>query len=200
MTGSLVLPESFYARDVVEVARDLIGCKLLNEGVGGVIVETEAYDSDDPACHASRGMTGRNRAMFGPPGRAYVYFSYGMHHLLNIVCRPEGCPAAVLIRALEPTDGIEAMRSRRKPATAPEQLCSGPGKVARALGIDLSHYGLPVFDGHLTFLSRQDDWHNPEILATPRIGISAGTRRKWRYCAAGSRFLSRSLAAKGAVK
>ncbi len=121
MTASPVLPESFYARDVRQVARDLIGCKLLHEGVGGIIVETEAYDRDDPACHASRGMTGRNQVMFGPPGRAYVYFSYGMHHLLNIVCRQEGHPAAVLIRALEPTDGIEAMR----PA-------AGAGKCDRA--------------------------------------------------------------------
>ncbi len=195
-----VLPESFYARDVRRVARDLIGCKLLHEGVGGVIVETEAYGSDDPACHASRGMTARNQAMFGPPGRAYVYFSYGMHHLLNIVCSGEGEPAAVLIRALEPTDGIEAMHSRRVRAGALEQLCSGPGKVAQALAVDLSHYGKPVFDGHLRICARQKGWHRPDIITTPRIGVSAGTRRKWRYCASGSSFLSRSLAPKGAVK
>ena len=195
----LILSESFYARDVRTVARELIGCKLTNKGVGGLIVETEAYSSDDPACHASRRMTARNKVMFGPPGRAYVYFSYGMHHLLNVVCEDEGRPAAVLIRALEPTDGIRKMFERRAAAT-PGQLCNGPGKVAAALGIDLTYYGLPVYRGRLKIYNRSVDWQNQGIVATPRIGIRVGTRRKWRYCAAGSNFLSQALTAKGAGK
>jgi DNA-3-methyladenine glycosylase len=193
---SQVLPESFYARDVRQVARELIGCKLLHAGVGGIIVETEAYSRDDPACHASRGMTARNRVMFGPPGRAYVYFTYGMHHLLNIVSEEEGSPAGVLIRALEPTDGIEAMLARRAPVRQIPQLCNGPGKLAAALGVDLSHYGIPVFRGSLKVCRPQADWQEPAIVSTPRIGISVGTRREWRYCAADSGFLSRKLTRK----
>ena len=195
-----VLPQSFYARDVRTVARELIGCKLLHQGVGGIIVETEAYNRNDPACHACRGMTERNRVMFGPPGRAYVYFTYGMHHLLNIVCEEEGHPAGVLIRALEPTDGIQKMRGRRSPVHAAGQLCNGPAKVAEALGVDLSDYGKPVYLGHLKVCGRSTDWHKQRIVTTPRIGIRVGTRRKWRYCAADSRFLSRKLTAKGAGK
>ncbi len=196
----LILPESFYARDVRAVARDLIGCKLTNKGVGGLIVETEAYSGDDPACHASRGMTARNQVMFGPPGRAYVYFSYGMHHLLNVVCEDEGRPAAVLIRALEPTDGVKEMFARRAAAATSGQLCNGPGKLAAALGIDLTYYGLPVYQGRLKIYDRFADWQSQGVVATPRIGIRVGTRRKWRYCAAGSKFLSRALTAKGEGK
>lgn len=191
---------SFYNRTVHDVARDLIGCKLLHKGVGGIIVETEAYNREDPACHAACGRTERNRAMFGPPGRAYVYFTYGMHHLLNIVCEEEGEPAAVLIRALEPTDGIETMQRRRAPVHETGSLTNGPGKLAQALGIDLEQYGIPVYRGDLKVYESAADWQKPEIMTTPRIGIRVGTRREWRYCAADSRFLSRKLAAKGAGK
>ncbi|MCL4473250.1 MAG: DNA-3-methyladenine glycosylase [Actinobacteria bacterium] len=193
-----VLPKSFYSRSVHDVAPDLIGCRILHNGVGGIIVETEAYDKEDPACHAAAGMTERNRVMFGPPGRAYVYFTYGMHHLLNIVCEEEGEPAGVLLRALEPTDGVEEMRRRRAPVHSLHGLTNGPGKLAQALGVDLRHYGLPVYRGEFKIYARQDDWLKPRIIATPRIGIRVGTRRKWRYCAADSRFLSRKLTAKGA--
>jgi len=193
-----VLPKSFYDRSVHTVARELIGCRIMHRGVGGIIVETEAYNREDPACHASCGMTERNRVMFGPPGRAYVYFTYGMHHLLNIVCEEEGEPAAVLLRALEPTDGIEVMRGRRQPVHELRDLTNGPGKLAQALDIDLKQYGIPVYRGELKVYARTADWQNSRIIATPRIGISVGTRRKWRYCAAGSRFLSRKLASKGA--
>ncbi|MHB8858777.1 MAG: DNA-3-methyladenine glycosylase [Thermoleophilia bacterium] len=193
-----VLPKSFYSRSVHDVAPDLIGCRILHNGVGGIIVETEAYDKEDPACHAAAGMTERNRVMFGPPGRAYVYFTYGMHHLLNIVCEEEGEPAGVLLRALEPTDGVEEMRRRRAPVHSLHGLTNGPGKLAEALGVDLRHYGLPVYRGEFKIYARQDDWLKPRIIATPRIGIRVGTRRKWRYCAADSRFLSRKLTAKGA--
>jgi DNA-3-methyladenine glycosylase len=188
---SRILPESFYSRRVHEVAPDLIGCKLLHEGVGGIIVETEAYEREDPACHAYRGMTERNKVMFGPPGRAYIYFTYGIHFLFNIVCEEEGEPAGVLVRALEPTDGIETMRVRREPVTALRQLANGPGKLTQALGIDLRLYGKPVFRGDLKVYSREADWLEPRILATPRIGIKAGTRRKWRYVAADNDYVSR---------
>lgn len=192
------LPQSFYARGVHQVARDLIGCKVLHQGVGGIIVETEAYNREDPAAHAYRGLTERNRAMFGPPGRAYVYFTYGMHFMFNIACEPEGEATAVLIRALQPTDGIEAMRARRAPALSLHQLASGPGKLTQALGMDLKQYGVPVYRGRLKVFGRAADWQKPEIVTTPRIGIREGTKRKWRYCAADSGFLSRKLNVKGA--
>ena len=192
-----VLPKSFYARRVQTVARDLIGCKLEHDGVGGIIVETEAYNRNDPACHAFRGQTERNRVMFGPPGVAYIYFTYGMHHLVNIVCEEDGEPAAVLIRALEPTDGIDEMKRRRYPVQSLLQLANGPGKIAQALGIDLRHYGQPVYRGGLKVRARGADWQKPGIVATSRIGIKAGTEHKWRYCAAESRFLSRKLKTKG---
>ncbi|MHB8793264.1 MAG: DNA-3-methyladenine glycosylase [Thermoleophilia bacterium] len=193
MTGSKVLPQAFYDRTVHTVAKELIGCKILHKGVGGIIVETEAYDRDDPACHAASGLTDRNRAMFGDPGRAYVYFTYGMHHLLNIVCEGKGEPAAVLIRALEPTDGIEEMRRRRFPVHALHDLTNGPGKLAQALGIDLEQYGLPVYRGDIKVYGRATDWQRPAIVATPRIGIRVGRKRLWRYCDADSSFLSRKL-------
>ncbi|MFA5809405.1 MAG: DNA-3-methyladenine glycosylase [Thermoleophilia bacterium] len=192
-----VIPKSFYARRVQTVARDLIGCKLEHDGVGGIIVETEAYNRIDPACHAFRGQTERNRVMFGPPGVAYIYFTYGMHHLVNIVCEQDGEPAAVLIRALEPTDGIEEMKRRRDPVRNLVQLANGPGKIAQALGIDLRHYGQPVYRGGLKVRARGADWQKPDIVTTSRIGIKAGTEHKWRYCAAESRFLSRKLTTKG---
>ncbi len=194
------LPKSFYSRSVHKVAPDLIGCKIIHKGVGGIIVETEAYNREDPACHAASGLTERNRAMFGPPGRAYVYFTYGMHHLLNIVCEVEGEPAGVLLRAIEPTDGIEAMRSRRAPVRDLHDLTNGPGKLAQALGVNLEQYGRPVYRGDLKIFGRGADWQRPKIVSTSRIGIRVGMNRKWRYCAADSRYLSRKLTAKGAEK
>jgi DNA-3-methyladenine glycosylase len=194
---SPVLKRSFFARDVHEVSRDLIGCRLDYEGAGGLIVETEAYNRNDPACHAYSGMTARNKVMFGPPGRAYIYFTYGMHHLLNIVCEAEGEPAAVLIRAIEPTEGIDMMRRRRAPVTRLAEFTNGPGKLTRALGIDLEQNGIPVYRGQLKIFARTSDWRQTEIVTSPRIGIRVGTRREWRYCAADSRFLSRKVASKG---
>jgi DNA-3-methyladenine glycosylase len=196
-TGSC-LTRSFFGRDVLQVARELVGCTLIANGAGGVIVETEAYNSDDPACHAYRGMTDRNRVMFGPPGRAYVYFTYGMHYLFNIVCEQKGDPAGVLIRALEPTIGIEAMRRRRSPVTSMAELTNGPAKITQALAIGPEMYGKPVYRGALKVYPRTTELQRIRIEATPRIGIRVGTRRKWRFCAADSRYLSRKLRAKGA--
>jgi DNA-3-methyladenine glycosylase len=185
------LDASFFARSVHDVARELIGCTLLVNGCGGVIVETESYDADDPACHAYNGMTPRNGALFGPPGRAYVYLSYGIHKLLNFVCEPEGRAAAVLIRALEPTAGIEAMRIRRGREELRE-LCSGPGKLSEALGIGLELNGAdltaPPFELHGPGVESR-----PEVAVGPRIGISQGTELPWRYCAVGTRHLSRPI-------
>lgn len=189
--GESTLPKDFYAREVNLVARELVGCRLMHEDVGGVIVETEAYNSNDPACHAYRGETKRNRVMFGPPGRAYVYFTYGMHHLLNIVCEREGEPAAVLLRALEPREGIESMRTRRVPVRNLKQLTNGPGKLCQALGINLEQNGIPVYRGKLKIFPPDTEWQGTGIVTAPRIGIRVGTRRKWRYCAKGSSFLSR---------
>lgn len=192
-----VLPPSFYARDVNIVARDLIGCFLEHEGVGGYIVETEAYNRDDPACHAYTGRTARNEVMFGPPGHAYIYFTYGMHYLLNVVCEGEGEPAAALIRALEPATGIETMRRRRAPVSEPRQLANGPAKLVQALGIGPEMNGAQVYRGRLKIFARLADWQEVSILTTPRIGIRVGTRREWRYCAADSRYLSRRVTSKG---
>lgn len=189
--GESALPQDFYAREVNLVARELIGCRLTHRGTGGVIVETEAYNRNDPACHAFRGETERNRVMFGPPGRAYVYFTYGMHYLLNIVCEREGEPAAVLIRAIEPREGIDMMRERRAPVRELRQLTNGPGKLCQALGIDLAQNGLPLYRGELKISPPDTEWQGIGIVSTPRIGIRVGTRREWRYCAEGSRFLSR---------
>jgi DNA-3-methyladenine glycosylase len=181
------LGADFFDRSVHEVARELIGCTLLYEGCGGVIVETESYEADDPACHAYVGLTERTRVLFGPPGHAYVYLSYGIHSLLNAVAEPEGDAAAVLIRALEPTHGIELMRARRgaKPDT---DLCSGPGKLTEALGIDLSdnEADLTREPFQLTPPAKR-----PEIVTGPRIGITKAVDRPWRFCAAGSPYVSR---------
>jgi DNA-3-methyladenine glycosylase len=178
-----------FATDPLTLAQQLIGWTLLVDGVGGVIVETEAYDVGDPASHAFRGPTARNQAMFGPAGHAYVYRSYGLHWCLNIVCREAGQGAAVLIRALQPTDGIERMCERRRTAEL-RLLASGPGRVSEALGIDKS------LDGRL--LSRPPfGWRRPggvvEVLSGPRIGISKAADLPWRFVAAGSPFLSKPL-------
>jgi DNA-3-methyladenine glycosylase len=186
------LGPEFFARSVHEVARELVGCELLVDGAGGVIVETESYERDDPACHAYVGLTERTATLFGPPGRAYVYLSYGIHSMLNTVCEPEGSAAAVLIRALEPTRGIEGMRLRRGRQAA-EELCSGPGKLTVALGIGLDLNGAaldrPPFEIH----PRVDRWLDVEVATGPRIGITKATELPWRFGAAGSPFLSRPL-------
>jgi DNA-3-methyladenine glycosylase len=188
------LGEAFFARSVHDVARELIGCELYFDGAGGVIVETESYERDDPACHAYVGLTPRTSTLFGPPGRAYVYLSYGIHSLLNVVAEPEGSAAAVLIRALEPRRGIELMSRRRRRAAAGE-LCSGPGKLTEALGIDLRMNGAELCAPPFELRPRAREWAQVEIAAGPRIGISRATDRPWRFCAADSPFLSRPLIA-----
>jgi DNA-3-methyladenine glycosylase len=182
------LGANFFDRSVHEVARDLIGCTLLYEGCGGTIVETESYEADDPACHAYAGLTERTGVLFGPPGYAYVYLSYGIHSLLNAVAEPEGEAAAVLIRALEPTHGIERMRERRGVSSNLE-LCSGPGKLTEALGVDLGDN-----EGDLTrhpFQLTPPTGERPEVVVGPRIGITKAVERPWRFCAADSRYVSR---------
>jgi len=185
------LPAAFYDRPVVEVARDLVGCVVAHAGTSGVIVETEAYHHSEPACHAFVGLTARTRTLFGPPSRAYVYRSYGIHALLNAVCEPEGVGAAVLIRALEPLDGIELMRTRRGVEPL-EQLCSGPGKLTQALGIELGENGTPLTGaGPVTIHPRPAAWHDVKLVAGPRIGITKAVELPWRFHVRGSRHVSR---------
>lgn len=182
------LGAGFFDRSVHEVARDLIGCTLLFEGCGGIIVETESYERDDPACHAYVGLTDRTEVLFGPPGRAYVYLSYGIHSLLNAVCEPEGEAAAVLIRALQPSAGLEAMRERR--GERPDhELCSGPGKLTEALGIGLGQNDAELDRDPFQLLA--PDGPAPAVVTGPRIGITKAVERPWRFCAAGSKFVSR---------
>ncbi|MGH2980947.1 MAG: DNA-3-methyladenine glycosylase [Solirubrobacterales bacterium] len=185
-----MLDVGFFGRSVHEVARDLVGCTLLHGDCGGVIVETESYERDDPACHAYVGRTARNEVLFGPPGRAYVYLSYGIHSLLNAVAEPDGRAAAVLIRALEPTVGVEAMR-RRRGRERDEELCSGPGKLTEALGVGLADNGASLSAPPFAILPREGDWRNVRLAVGPRIGISKAVENPWRFCAAGSRFVSR---------
>ena len=174
------------------LARQLIGMRLLVNGVGGTIVETEAYDHDDPASHSFGGPTARNAAMFGPPGCAYVYRSYGIHWCLNIVCRPTGQGAGVLIRALQPTDGLDRMRERRG-LNDVRLLCAGPGRVGQALGIDRSFDGLRLDTLPFTLLAlrRPDQAADFAVVTGARIGISKAIRQPWRFGWANSRFLSR---------
>ncbi|HEV7562953.1 MAG TPA: DNA-3-methyladenine glycosylase [Solirubrobacterales bacterium] len=182
------LERSFFDRSVHEVAHELIGCQVFFAGCGGTIVETESYDRDDPACHAYVGLTDRTRVLFGPPGHAYVYLSYGIHSLLNFVAEPEGEAAAVLIRALEPTAGLERMRERRG-ARSDRDLCSGPGKLTEALGIGLAENDADLM--REPFLLLGPPGGRPEVTAGPRIGITKAVERPWRFCAAGSPFVSR---------
>ncbi|HEX6153603.1 MAG TPA: DNA-3-methyladenine glycosylase [Solirubrobacterales bacterium] len=182
------LERAFFDRSVHDVARDLVGCTLLYEGCGGVIVETESYEADDPACHAYVGLTDRTRVLFGPPGYAYVYLSYGIHSLLNAVAEPEGEAAAVLIRALEPTHGLERMRERRG-NKADLGLCSGPGKLTEALGIGLGHNETDLCAE--PFLLTQPAGEPPRVVTGPRIGITKAVELPWRFCAAGSPYVSR---------
>ena len=183
------LRAEFFDRSVHEVAPELIGATLLVDGVGGSIVEVEAYDREDPASHAYRGRTRRNAVMFGPPGHAYVYRSYGIHWCLNLVCEGEEVPSAVLVRALEPVQGLDKMRSRRG-LEDPRLLASGPGRLCQALGITGAHAGLPLWLPPFELRARSAE---PEVLAGPRIGITRAMELPWRYAEAGSRFLSRAL-------
>jgi DNA-3-methyladenine glycosylase len=183
---------SFYERPVVEVARDLVGCVVEHAGCAGVIVETEAYHESEPACHAFVGLTARTATLFGPPGRAYVYRSYGIHALLNAVCEREGVGAAVLIRALEPVEGIDTMRARRRLEDV-HSLCSGPGKLTQALGIELHHNGVDLARGPVRIAAPSTSWRQVEVVVDRRIGITKAAELPWRFCAARSRFLSRPV-------
>jgi DNA-3-methyladenine glycosylase len=179
----------FFDRDVHEVAAELIGVTFLLDGVGGKIVEVEAYHHEDPAAHGYRGRTKRNAAMFGPAGRAYVYRSYGIHWCVNFVCEPEGVADAVLIRALEPTHGIAEM-TRRRGLESERLLCAGPGRLCQALGITGAHDGLRLDRAPFRLEPRAEE---PEIVRGPRIGITRAAELPWRYGLAGSRYLSRAL-------
>jgi DNA-3-methyladenine glycosylase len=170
-----------------EAARGLLGWTFLVDGVGGVVVETEAYAPDDPASHAFSGPTSRNRTMFGPAGRLYVYRSYGIHWCANVVCGPVGVGAAVLLRGLQPVAGIERMRERRA-VEAIELLCSGPGRLTQALGITGEHDGMPLDRSPFAFRRPESE---PDVVAGPRIGISRATDREWRYAVRNSAFVSR---------
>lgn len=180
----------FYARSVHDVARDLIGCTVRHGESAGRIVETESYHMDEPACHAHVGLTGRTHTLFGEPGRAYVYLSYGIHSLLNAVCEEEGVGAAVLVRALEPVDGLGAMRGRRG-TEREEDLCSGPGKLTQALRIGLALNGSSLVDGPLELLGREPRAPEPHIVVGGRIGITKAADLPWRFCDADSRHVSR---------
>ena len=189
------LSGAFYDRPVLEVARELIGCTVEHDGARGVIVETEAYHESEPACHAYAGLTPRTRTLFGEPGRAYVYRSYGIHALLNAVCEPEGVGAAVLIRALAPVAGIDRMAARRGHllgrAAREHELCSGPGRLTQALGISLDENGGDLSTGPVTIGPPSGEWGTPQIVEGTRIGITRAVELPWRFCAAGNRHVSR---------
>jgi DNA-3-methyladenine glycosylase len=185
------LTRHFFARSVHEVAPDLIGATFLVDGVGGPVVEVEAYHHTDPAAHSYGGRTVRNAVMFGPPGYAYVYRSYGIHWCVNFVCEAEGSASAVLIRALMPMAGLPAMR-RRRGLSDERLLCAGPGRVCQALAITDAHNGAALDKAPFTLFARTAP---AQIVAGPRIGISKATELPWRYGLAGSRFLSRPFRA-----
>jgi DNA-3-methyladenine glycosylase len=180
--------EAFFARPVLEVAPDLLGCAVAHGDVAGVIVETEAYHFSEPAAHSFAGLTPRTEVMFSsPPGSAYVYRSYGIHALLNAVCEPG---SAVLIRALEPVRGEGLMRARRRVARF-HDLCNGPGKLTQALGMDLEIHGTSLLSGPVRVLPRPPEWEGVEYVVGPRIGITKAAHLPWRFCAIGSRSVSR---------
>lgn len=196
------LPSEFYDRPVVEVAEALIGCAVSFAALGGspiagVIVETEAYHESEPACHAYVGLTPRTQTLFGAPGRAYVYRSYGVHALFNAVCESEGIGAAVLIRALQPLCGIERMRTRRAAGSgkagrsvSDTELCSGPGKLTQALGIRLSENGGDLRSGPVRIYAPADGWEDAIVVGT-RVGITKAVELPWRFCVSGNRHVSR---------
>ncbi|MBV8926840.1 MAG: DNA-3-methyladenine glycosylase [Bradyrhizobium sp.] len=185
------LKRGFFARSVHEVAPDLIGATLLFDGVGGLIVEVEAYHHTDPAAHSYNGPTARNRVMFGPPGYVYVYRSYGIHWCVNFVCEQEGSASAVLIRALEPTHGLAAMR-RRRGLAGERALCSGPGKLTEALGITREHNGLALDLPPFALHARKT---TVDVASGVRIGITKAADLPWRYGLKGSKFLSKPFPA-----
>ena len=187
MTKRVRLTRAFFDRDVHAVAPELIGATLLVDGVGGTIVELEAYDHEDPAAHGYRGRTARNAVMFGPAGHAYVYLIYGLYWCLNFVCEPEGVANAVLIRALEPTVGIQIMQKRRKMKDV-RLLCAGPGRLCEALAITRAHDGLALDRRPYRIMARA---HDVPIVVGRRIGITKAADKPWRYGLAGSRFLSK---------
>jgi DNA-3-methyladenine glycosylase len=189
MAKHVRLTRGFFDRSVHEVAPELIGATLLVDGVGGIIVEVEAYDHEDPAAHGYGGRTARNASMFGPPGRAYVYLIYGLYWCLNFVCEPEGVANAVLIRALEPTLGIPVMRKRRKMQDV-RLLCAGPGRLCEALGVTRAHDGLALDKPPFRLIARA---HALPLAVGPRIGITKAMDKPWRYGLASSRFLSRPI-------
>jgi len=182
-----LLHKTFFDRSVHEVAPELIGATLTCNGVGGIIVEVEAYHHTDPAAHSYNGPTPRNAVMFGPPGFAYVYRSYGIHWCVNVVCEPKGSASAVLIRALEPTEGLAAMR-RRRGLSDVRLLCSGPGRLCEALGVTGAHNALAIDRPPFSIRARQAE---PKIAVGPRIGITKAVEHPWRYGLAGSRYLSK---------
>jgi DNA-3-methyladenine glycosylase len=181
------LRKSFFARSVQDVAPELIGATFLFNGTGGVIVEVEAYHHTEPAAHSHRGMTERNAIMFGPPGHAYVYRSYGLHWCVNFVCEAAGSAAGVLIRAVEPTAGLALMR-RRRGVEDTRLLCSGPGRLTQAMGITRAHNGLALDEAPFSLMPRTDAL---DIVAGPRIGITKAAELPWRHGLKGSRFLSK---------
>jgi len=190
------LEADFYRRPVLTVARELIGCAVVCGACAGVIVETEAYHDSEPACHAFVGLTPRTATLFGPAGRAYVYRSYGIHALLNAVCEDEGVGAAVLIRALEPLAGIEAMARRRgRDPGRLRELCSGPGKLTQALGVRLADNGCSLAGGRVRIVSAPVASGPPAVQTGTRIGISKATELPWRFVASGSKFISAPLRA-----
>jgi DNA-3-methyladenine glycosylase len=183
-------PRAFFDRPVLDVARDLVGCTVRHAGTAGVIVETEAYHHSEPACHAYVGLTARTATLFGPPGVAYVYRSYGIHAMLNAVCESEGVGAAVLIRALEPLEGAELMRARRGVHRL-EELCSGPGKLCQALGIGLDLNATSLLDGPIRIQPPPAGAEALELAVGRRIGITKAADLPWRFCARGNRHVSR---------
>lgn len=182
------IPRDFYARPASEVAPELVGAGVEVAGVGGVIVEAEAYEQDDPACHAFVGITERTRVLYGPPGHAYVYLCYGIHRMFNLVCGPDGSAGAVLVRALEPTAGLEQMRARRG-RERDRDLCSGPGKLCQALAVELVDSGADLCAGDARIALRRPQ-RQPELVSGPRIGITRAADYPWRWCESGSRWLS----------
>ena len=181
------MKKSFYNQNTIKVAESLLGKYLVNNNVVGKIVETEAYLSDDPASHSSKGKTKRNEKMFGPPGSAYIYLIYGVHSCFNVVTRPEGIGEAVLIRALEPISGINLMKKRRK-TNKIKNLCSGPGKLTSSMGISKEHNGASLMEGNLRIVDKKS---KHEIISTKRIGITKGADLNYRFYIRGNEFVSR---------